>query len=244
MGGATLSGERSNWGKSERRNLYFGWGGINKTASVPNGYSGSYAVVMAPKTGGMASYTLTSLTLAKADAILAAGKNLDASVVLSLVVTNAQLDQVVPLSATGTTTLTVSNLEMAAAVLAEGTGTLTLTVSSALLGGIFDVGASGTLTLSPNVTMTALAHLEAEAGGATPLSPEGLSAQLLDAEDVEAGFTVREALRLILSSVGGKLSGAGSATITIRNVTDTANRIIATVDSNGNRETVTYDVGD
>jgi len=71
---------------------------------------------------------------------------------------------------------------------------------------------------------------------------DGIPADVLDASNgVETGVTLRQALRLILSAAAGKLSGADSTTITIRNVGDTKNRIVATVDANGNRSAVTTD---
>lgn len=68
------------------------------------------------------------------------------------------------------------------------------------------------------------------------------AAALLDLTDgVETGYTVRQALRLTLAALVGKLSGAGTTTITIRNVIDAKSRIIATVDSDGNRSALTLD---
>lgn len=58
---------------------------------------------------------------------------------------------------------------------------------------------------------------------------------------VETGFSVEQSLRLILSALAGKLSGAPSGPILIRDVNDTKNRINATVDANGNRTAVTTD---
>ena len=59
---------------------------------------------------------------------------------------------------------------------------------------------------------------------------------------IEAGVTQAEALRLVLAALAGKLSGAPSGPIVIRDVNDTKNRITATVDANGNRTAVTVDV--
>jgi hypothetical protein len=59
---------------------------------------------------------------------------------------------------------------------------------------------------------------------------------------VEPGLTVAQALRLLVAANAGKLSGAGTNTITIRDTNDTKNRIVATVDSNGNRTAVTTNV--
>ncbi|MFN7881712.1 MAG: hypothetical protein ACK5PF_01665, partial [bacterium] len=58
---------------------------------------------------------------------------------------------------------------------------------------------------------------------------------------VETGWTLQEAIRIILSAAAAKLSGAGTGTEVFRNVTDTKNRITSTVDTSGNRTAVTYD---
>jgi hypothetical protein len=54
---------------------------------------------------------------------------------------------------------------------------------------------------------------------------------------------VRQALRLILASAAGKLSGAetGSTNVLIRDTNDSKDRINATVDEFGNRTAVTLD---
>lgn len=66
---------------------------------------------------------------------------------------------------------------------------------------------------------------------------------LLDlANGIETGLTPRQALRLISAAMAGKLSGATTTTITIRNTADSKNRITATVDADGNRSAVTYDL--
>jgi hypothetical protein len=62
---------------------------------------------------------------------------------------------------------------------------------------------------------------------------------------VEEGLTVRHALRLIAAATAGKISGADTTTITIRNaVVDDKDRIIATVTGDGNRTAITYDLTD
>lgn len=61
-------------------------------------------------------------------------------------------------------------------------------------------------------------------------------------EVVEGSYTVRQFLRLLASSLGGKLSGAATATITIRNASDTKDVVVATVDADGNRSAVTLDL--
>jgi hypothetical protein len=66
-----------------------------------------------------------------------------------------------------------------------------------------------------------------------------LTAAGLDAVPID-GVNARQALALILAAEGGKLSGAGTTTITIRDAADTANRITATVDGAGNRTSITH----
>jgi hypothetical protein len=82
-----------------------------------------------------------------------------------------------------------------------------------------------------------------EAGG-TGDQLTDIPAAILDlAAGVETGLTLRQAMRLLLAAEAGKLSGAATTTITIRNaVADSKNRIVATVDADGNRSAVTYDL--
>lgn len=62
---------------------------------------------------------------------------------------------------------------------------------------------------------------------------------------VEAGLTTKQALRLMAAALAGKISGASGTTITIKNaVADNKDRIVATVDSDGNRTAITYDLAD
>lgn len=78
------------------------------------------------------------------------------------------------------------------------------------------------------------------------LSTAGVNAAadgLLDRTDgVETGWTLRQALRVGVAALFGKCSGGGTTSITYRNPPDSKNRIVATVDSSGNRTAVTTDV--
>lgn len=65
---------------------------------------------------------------------------------------------------------------------------------------------------------------------------------LLDrAAGVETNRTLRQALRLILAVCTGKASGLNTTTATYRDTNDSKNRVVATVDVDGNRSAVTYD---
>lgn len=78
---------------------------------------------------------------------------------------------------------------------------------------------------------------------AVTLEAAGFSSYLLDQEDVESGLTLRQALRLVTAATAGKISGGGTSTITIRNaVVDGVDRITATVDTDGNRTAITYEL--
>jgi hypothetical protein len=68
------------------------------------------------------------------------------------------------------------------------------------------------------------------------------AAALLDLSNgIETLVTPRQAIRLILAANVGKLAGAATTTVTIRNVGDSKDRIVATVDASGNRTAVTTD---
>lgn len=69
-----------------------------------------------------------------------------------------------------------------------------------------------------------------------------LATALLDLTNgIETSVTPRQALRIALAALAGKLSGANTTTVTIRNVGDSKDRITATVDADGNRSAVTTD---
>jgi hypothetical protein len=69
---------------------------------------------------------------------------------------------------------------------------------------------------------------------------QSIATTLLDlSAGVESNRTLRQALRLILSASVGKLSGAATETVIIRDSNDSVNRITATVDGDGNRTSVT-----
>lgn len=58
---------------------------------------------------------------------------------------------------------------------------------------------------------------------------------------VEGAYTAVQYLRLAIAALAGKLSGAATTTVTIRNTGDSKDRITATVDADGNRSAVTLD---
>lgn len=207
--------------------------------SVPNAYEPGVAFVMAIKSGGLASTTIIGGT----GALTATG--------LSVRLSTATIDGAGSVTAglgvitkgesaiTGAGSLTATiqaAANMAAAISAGGS-------VSADLSSLIPIAASLSASASLTVNLTGTNRLEADITPFTELSPTSLAQAVLSA-DVETDYNLQAALRLILSATAGKVSGAETTTITFRNVTDDKDRIIATVDANGNRTSLTYDVGD
>lgn len=252
-------------------------GGLNpKLGGMPSGVIHPAAFVM-PQEAGAISSEFSSVGSISGSGNLIPIRPMIGSSTLELININAQLDQIVSGVATGTLSLTKVNAILASVASFQANGVGSLTKQNALCGAIFSVLASsnGSITGSGS-TISAIGHMDADAGGPTPLSPEGLAIavwnasssdhndtgtmgellnssgggsspssialEIFDNQDVETGYSLREALRIILAALGGKVSGAGTSTITIRSATDNKDRIIATVDSNGNRSSVTLDV--
>jgi len=207
-----------------------------------NGTLAPSAFLLPQKPGSMASYTEVRMVLTPT-ASLTPGLPMVASSSMVLTLVNATADKVISIVASDTLALTVTTADLTSAVQAEASSSGTLT-PSATLGGIFEVEATANLVGAPTFVLTALGGMVATAGGPTELSPEGLSVELLDNQNIETGVSLRETMRLVLSALAGKLSGAPGTTITIRNVTDDKDRIVATVDSSGNRSSIIYDTAD
>jgi hypothetical protein len=73
---------------------------------------------------------------------------------------------------------------------------------------------------------------------------EAIANMIFDlAAGVEAGLTMRQALRIAIAVLAGKSSGwpAGGASEIFRDTNDTKDRVTATVDADGNRTAVTLD---
>lgn len=81
------------------------------------------------------------------------------------------------------------------------------------------------------------------ATGDIPTANANADALLDRSAGVETGLTLRQALRLTLAALAGKVSGAGSGTEVFRNaIADSKDRITATVDVDGNRTAITTDL--
>lgn len=96
--------------------------------------------------------------------------------------------------------------------------------------------------------LTAIAAILADTNELQTDDVPGLIAALNDiaasdvlAEVIENSLTVTQVLRLILAASAGKLSGAATTSVAIRDTADSKDRISATVDADGNRSAVTLD---
>lgn len=214
--------------------------GASSNQSIPVGYDYTSAFFPAVKEGGIAATErISGRGVIVATALRV---RLSQSTINGVASITASLASLTPAAATivssGAVTAAITAISKAQASLA-GVGSISANLISRvpLAASIVGVG-----SLTPN--LKGVGRLEAEITSVTALSPQGLAEALLENNDIETGYNLKEALRLILASVAGKLSGAETTTITIRNVPDSKNRIVATVDSNGNRTAVTYDVGD
>jgi hypothetical protein len=147
---------------------------IDNKSGVPNGYN-TGALLLPLKAGGMSSYNSSQAAISATNADAKMGKALAGTSAMSITVITADLDQIVAMIASGAATITVNAADLSAGVLMIATSSGTLSVNVAQLGGIIPVTATSSIAITPNVVMTALANMIAEAGGATPLSPEGLA---------------------------------------------------------------------
>lgn len=240
--GKTQSSERSNFSTSgSLKNRYYGESGMAKFSAIPNGYVHPYAWSMARTSGGLASYRLSG-SVSTTDALLALGLNLDAGLSASMSTTDAVLALIVALEASLSASGSVTQAQLAIILLLEANLSASGSFTDAQLGNILNLAAALSATGTLTNSITNLVNLSADIGGAEALSAQGLATALLDANDIETNFSLRESIRLMLSALAGKVSGAPGTTITIRDINDTVDRIVATVDADGNRTAVTKDV--
>lgn len=108
---------------------------------------------------------------------------------------------------------------------------------STALPGAYTAGQAGKI-VGDNVNATISSR--AATGDAMALTAAAVDAILDDA--VAGSTTLRQMLRGFAAALLGKVSGAGTTSVTIRDIADTKNVIVATVDADGNRSAVTLDL--
>ena len=244
VGGPTLSGERSNWnGTGESNNRFFGPTGFDRRESTPRGYRPPYTYQLPLYAGGLASVNQISGSATVSDANLAGGKNAEADLTGTGTVTNAALALIASLVSTiaGAGGFQ-SNPELIGLIQAVATLTGTGSITAAQMGAKASIVATlAGAGVASNVNLSAKGNISADVTPFTELSPESLAVAILDKSNVESNLTVREALKLLSAVLAGEVSGGGTTTITFRSTDDTKDRVVATVDSNGNRTAITYD---
>jgi carbon monoxide dehydrogenase subunit G len=135
----------------------------------------------------------------------------------------------------GSLATTAQSRENVAATV-SGEGSFTAEVNEGV-NVVVTVTGEGTLTPTVQNRENVIATLDA---GSRPSAFD--IAQELLGSSADGTMTVGQAFKIMLAALVGKVSGAGTSTITFRDVDDTKNRIVATVDGNGNRTSVTKDV--
>ncbi len=111
-----------------------------------------------------------------------------------------------------------------------GSSTLTQTQ---VTGGAYTVQSSSCVlgdARIANLDATVSSRLPTSSYTAAPTAGQNAAATLA-AGDVD-GFTLEETLKLCLSVLAGKLSGAGTSTVTLRSADDTVSRVVATIAAN------------
>lgn len=222
-----------------KRNLTAGEGISSDLAGVPSGYTNKYTWVMPQSPGGIKSFREAEGE-ATATLSLAAGKN--ATGAAAGVATASATGQLVVSGAGSAAGAAAVSGNVQAALGGAGTSAGAATASGSIQALAWATGAAAGVATTAAVRY-ATGELAGSIAPAVTLDAANFSTYLLDEEDVETGLTLRQALRVIAAATAGKVSGGGTSTITIRNaVADGADRIVATVDSNGNRSAITYDL--
>jgi len=223
-----------------QRNLTAGQGIDDDKAGVPDGARHPAAWIMPQKSGRIAARNEVLPTLTTS-ASIAGGRNIEGSA--SPALSTSGTGQLV-VSGVGLATLTLTTSgTVVAALAAEGSTALAITTSGAVTAK-GNIAGSASMSLSPSLTSYATGELAGSVNmGSVALGADTFSAYLLDETDIETGLTLRQALRVIAAATAGKVAGAETTTVTIRNAqADDKNRITATVDANGNRTAVVLDV--
>lgn len=111
-----------------------------------------------------------------------------------------------------------------------------------LTGNLFPRVAGATMFTNPTgsgITVRVLVSTSAQA--LTVEASSNLTANDVWSEVIETGFSARDLIRLQAAALAGKLLVSGD-TVTIRDVNDTTDRIVATTDSSGQRTAITTNV--
>lgn len=267
MGGGTISGNRANFGRSDRLAWFCGDNTEDNKGGFPYGYRAPGAWLLGLKAGAMSSYgtlfgdgEITPFTMA-------AGLNADAALDGSGDITAATAQLVISMVATiaGTGTVSAADLRgyLNAVASISGSGGITNAAAGALAWADAALSGSGTIT---NATPYATGVLAATIRGYSDLTPEGIAdkvwaalaaannapgsmGELLNSAGaaadpllgvVEGTLTLRDVQRIVLAVLAGQVTGAGTGTETFKGQAGES-RVVSVVDNDGNRSSVTLD---
>lgn len=239
-GGATGQGlDHPNFNRSgPQRNLF---SVIDPRSAHPLGTAPGNAVINPQKAGGIGSRNVINGT-GGFSASGALGRNIEAAADGSADLSAIGQLVVSAVAAIAGTASVSSNILAALAAAASLAASGSVSAGASALGWVIAALQGETATeFTPYATGELAATIDVAA--AVDLTASAIADEILDQQMVETGMSVRETLRLCAAALAGKISGAEGATVTIRNaVADDADRIVATVDSNGNRTAITYDL--
>ena len=255
----TGAGSRLNWQIGDQG------GGFARTASAPDGY-GMKTPFPPVKAGSISAWSDPVVSMTMTGNVLAGGPmegsgdiTFTAEGGLSLVISMAGTAAVA--------TLTGNNMVLRLTVGLSGNGSFQLTGTNNLALIVPFEGAGSVMTMGVGATdLRGLLSMEGEWTPFSELSPEGLATavwgalasqnndagsmgELLNSAGaaadpllgvVEGTLTLRDVQRIVLAVLAGQVTGAGSGTETFKGQAG-ENRVVSTVDNDGNRSSVTLD---
>lgn len=234
LSGTIASSERSNFFRpgNYRSAAY------EALSAVPYGYV--FGAWHLPKTGGAVSSTNNAESTSTATGSLAGGKAVAGTAASTSTASGTgQLISSASGTAASTSTATITiYATKALAGTADSTSTASLTKNA-----IAWTAGTAASTSTAALVRYAIGNIAGESTTATPLSPQGLASAVAAIEVEGTDLSLVQALRAIAAAAVAKVSGAATTTIVYRNaVVDSKDRITATVDADGNRSAITYDL--
>jgi hypothetical protein len=221
--------------------------GRDALVAADGSVSPNWADVKSPTTVvGLSGTTVKTATDVETDtadiqtrlpAALTAGGNMKADALALSGDTTAADNLEAALDGTGGVTITAALTGNVTGNLSGSVGSVTGAVGS-VTGAVGSVGAGGIAAATFAAGAIDAAAIAADAIGASELAA-GAVDEILDDTIGDGTITVRQALRILIAGMAGKLSGAATTTVTIRNLADSADVVVATVDADGNRSAVT-----
>jgi hypothetical protein len=222
------------------RNWYAGdavVSGQTVKSALPNGYNHPYAWLLPRKAGGMSSHNQTLLTVS---GTASGAEGLNAAGSTSFLITTDATGQLIA-SAIGTSSFAVTATGSVIATLgAPGTASFAITATGTVGALAWAIG-EAPLSVTCSLVPYGIGHMVGSALPYTELSPQSLAAAVWGTV-LEGTYTAAEVQKIMAAALAGKVSGSAGSAPVFRSIDDTADRISATVDANGDRLTVALNV--